>query len=52
MGEICRNCKHFSERDTELPVCRLHRKFTHEQWTCGDFSRRIERMDGDRHGKA
>lgn len=37
MAERCAECAHLSTHDTELPVCRLHRRFMHEEWTCNDF---------------
>jgi len=36
----CENCAHFDEDDTSLPVCTLHKRFMHKEWTCGDFERR------------
>lgn len=39
MGETCLNCRHFDPDDTGLPVCALHRRFMHGEWTCGDFER-------------
>ncbi len=37
MGEMCLNCVHFDQDTTELPVCALHHRFTHAEWTCNDF---------------
>lgn len=34
----CINCKYFDPDDTSLPVCVLHRRYMHDQWSCGDFS--------------
>ena len=55
MGDRCASCVHFSSHDTELPVCRLHRRYMHEDWSCADFEGRYETTAGDggsRDGKA
>ena len=36
----CENCAHFDEDDTSLPVCTLHKRFMHKEWTCGDAKAR------------
>lgn len=50
MNELhCLNCKYFDPDDTALPVCMLHRKYMHDQWSCGDFS--SLRKEGSDAGK-
>lgn len=47
MADRCADCVHLSTHDTDLPVCRLHRRFMHEDWTCKDFEdRHTPRDDG------
>jgi hypothetical protein len=46
MGERCQNCEHMDVEGTELPVCKLHRRFMSPEWTCGDFERRGDGEEG------
>lgn len=45
MGEMCLNCVHFDQDATELPVCAKHHRFTHEEWTCNDFTHVVQPSD-------
>ena len=47
MAETCLTCAHFDPEDTELPVCVLHRRFMHGEWTCGDFESIYDREGDD-----
>ena len=50
VGDVCTSCKHFDQESTELPICRLHRRFMSAEWTCGDHMSAFDR--GDDHAKA
>ncbi len=52
MGETCANCSHYDIDGTELPVCALHRRYMHAEWSCADFERPHAAGGRDaRHGK-
>ena len=40
MGDRCADCVHFDEEGTDLPVCELHRRYMHREWSCADFEGR------------
>lgn len=42
MDRTCENCSHLSNHDTELSLCRLHRRYTEMEWTCNDFEHVIK----------
>lgn len=33
-------CRHFDDRDTALPTCKLLRKYTEAGWSCVEFEKR------------
>lgn len=50
VGDVCASCKHFDQESTELPICRLHRRFMSAEWTCGDHESTFN--GGDVHAEA
>ena len=38
MSHTCQTCDNFDPDGTGLPVCLLHRRFMHGEWSCGDHS--------------
>ena len=52
MAETCANCSHYDVESTELPVCSLHRRFMHAEWSCRDFiGRHVTDDDRARYGE-
>lgn len=49
MGDVCANCASFDYETTSLPICAMHHRYTHAEWTCGDFA--CQYGQADDHGE-